>query len=127
MFQLKAVGIVKNDFKEPVKPAKIREKNSQIIIHEEFSEGLYKIEENDCLQVVFYLNKSNGFKLKGKRRGKELGVFACRSPHRPNSIAVTTVKLIRRDKNRLIVEGLDAIDKTPIIDIKPYVSQIDEC
>jgi len=53
------------------------------------------------------------------------GVFACRSPSRPNPIAFCVVKLLKKKGNSLIVRGLDALDKTPLIDIKPYFSDID--
>ena len=55
-----------------------------------------------------------------------VGIFSCRCPQRPNPIAVTTVKLINRKDNKLKVKGLDIIDKTPIIDIKPYWPVYDE-
>jgi tRNA-Thr(GGU) m(6)t(6)A37 methyltransferase TsaA len=54
------------------------------------------------------------------------GVFATRSPYRPNPIALTVVRLLRRDGNRLHVRGLDMIDRTPILDIKPYLSNVPE-
>src|SRR3989344_5347939 len=55
----------------------------------------------------------------------EVGIFACRCPARPNPIAITTVKLIKRNKNKIIVEGLDVLNNTPVLDIKPYWSQYD--
>jgi tRNA (Thr-GGU) A37 N-methylase len=55
----------------------------------------------------------------------EVGLFAQRARHRPNPIGVTAVKLLRRDKNRLFVEGLDAINGTPVLDVKPYVPAYD--
>ena len=54
------------------------------------------------------------------------GVLASRSPHRPNPINLCVVKLVRREKNRLFVIGLDAIDGSSLIDIKPYVKELDE-
>ncbi len=55
----------------------------------------------------------------------EMGIFAQRARHRPNPIGVTAVELVRREKNRVWVRGLDAIDGTPVVDVKPYVPQFD--
>jgi tRNA (Thr-GGU) A37 N-methylase len=55
----------------------------------------------------------------------EVGIFAQRARHRPNPIGVTAVKLLRREENRLVVQGLDAINGTPVVDVKPYVPQFD--
>jgi tRNA (Thr-GGU) A37 N-methylase len=55
----------------------------------------------------------------------EVGIFAQRARHRPSPIGVTAVTLLRRDENRLVVQGLDAIDGTPVIDVKPYVPAFD--
>jgi tRNA (Thr-GGU) A37 N-methylase len=55
----------------------------------------------------------------------EVGIFAQRARHRPNPIGVTAVTLLRREKNRLFVQGLDAIHGTPVVDVKPYVAEFD--
>jgi len=55
----------------------------------------------------------------------EVGIFAQRARHRPNPIGVTAVKLLRREGNRLVVQGLDAINGTPVVDVKPYVPPFD--
>jgi tRNA-Thr(GGU) m(6)t(6)A37 methyltransferase TsaA len=54
------------------------------------------------------------------------GVFATRSPRRPNPLALTVVELLRREREVLFVRGLDMLDRTPILDIKPYLSSIPE-
>jgi tRNA-Thr(GGU) m(6)t(6)A37 methyltransferase TsaA len=61
----------------------------------------------------------------GREDMPEIGIFAQRARHRPNPIGVTAVRLLRRDKNRLVVQGLDAINGTPVVDVKPYVPQFD--
>ncbi len=127
IINLEEIGTVKSEFKEPANPEKMRKSESLIVIKSEYEEGLYKIEDCQYLQVLFYLHLSDGYTLKGRRRmGKERGVFASRSPRRPNPIGITTVKLLNKDKNRLKVKGLDAIEGTPIIDLKPYSSMMDE-
>ncbi|MFW6389903.1 MAG: tRNA (N6-threonylcarbamoyladenosine(37)-N6)-methyltransferase TrmO [Halanaerobiales bacterium] len=127
MIKINTIGKVNNKFKQPAAPEKMRKYNSEIIVKKEYEKGLEGIEENNYLQVIFYFHLSENYKLYGKRRhGSKRGVFASRSPHRPGQVGVTTVKLITRNDNRLEVKGLDAIDGTPVIDIKPYTSTFDE-
>ena len=127
MIQLETIGTVKSKFTTPAPPEKMRKKKSTILIKEEYEAGLYKIEECDYLQVVFNFHLTNDYQLKGKRRhGEERGVFASRSPRRPGAVGVTTVELLAREGNELRVKGLDAVDGTPVIDIKPYSSRMDD-
>ncbi len=126
MFELQQIGIIKSDFKEPADPTEMRKHENSIIIEPEFAEGLYKIEGNDYLQVIFYLHRSKGYNLKGPRRyGKVRGVFASRSPKRPSPIGITTLELLERKGKKLKVKGLDAVDGTPVIDLKPYAAIIE--
>lgn len=116
------VGYVVSGYKEPLKiPANYRELLSQVIIEPELEEGLYRLEEEEKINVISYLHRAKGYSLKEKRsgRGNEVhGVFACRAPLRPNSIAQSTVELVDVNKNILTVRGLDLIDGTPVLDIK---------
>ncbi len=116
---IKPVGFVINEFNDPADHHRIKEKPSIIHVHDEYSEALLNIKECAYLDIIFWFHKSEETRLSGKiPSGAERGVFASRSPKRPNLIGVTTVKLIECNKNRLIVEGLDAINNTPVIDIK---------
>lgn len=127
MLEIVSIGKVKNKFKRPVNLEKIRQEESIIVIKPEYEEGLYRIEDNNYLQVVFNFHLSEGYKLKAVRHhGKVRGVFASRSPHRPSQLGITTVKLIERQGRKLWVKGLDAIDNTPVLDIKPYAPFLDE-
>ncbi|MBI9109315.1 MAG: tRNA (N6-threonylcarbamoyladenosine(37)-N6)-methyltransferase TrmO [Spirochaetales bacterium] len=126
MVEIREIGIVKNQYKEPADPFEMRKTESLIEIYEEFSEGLYDIESNSYLQILFHFNRSETYNLKGRwYHGDEKGVFACRSPHRPGAIGLTTVKLVERNGNLLRVKGLDALDKTPVLDIKPFFAEVD--
>jgi tRNA-Thr(GGU) m(6)t(6)A37 methyltransferase TsaA len=100
---------------------------SFIEIYPDFAEALDGVDEFKQIQILFQFDKSQGYKLKQKRRtdGKLVGLFATRSPHRPNGIGITTVKLLSVDGLTLEVEGLDAIDGTSVLDIKPYTSKFD--
>ncbi|MFO7924978.1 MAG: tRNA (N6-threonylcarbamoyladenosine(37)-N6)-methyltransferase TrmO [Bacteroidales bacterium] len=126
-YKIKPVGYVINDFNEPAGYNEIKKQESMIIIGEKYVEALLNIENCEYLDIVFYFHKADEFKLSGKTHSGEVrGVFASRSPRRPNSVGVTTVKLLGVEKNRLIVKGLDAINETPVIDIKSCDTSIFE-
>lgn len=90
----------------------------------EFEEGLTDIEGFSHLFVIWMFHQSTGYALLGKppTDDRAHGVFATRSPYRPNPIGLTVVELIRREGARLHVRGVDMLDGTPILDIKPYLS-----
>ncbi len=120
MIKIEPIGIVKNIFKEPADPFLMGKHESKIILDPEFEEGLYRIEESNYIDITFHFHKSEGYWLKGPiYDGQVKGVFASRSPRRPSTLGHTTVKLLSRERNELTVSGLDAIDGTPVLDIKP--------
>jgi tRNA-Thr(GGU) m(6)t(6)A37 methyltransferase TsaA len=92
----------------------------------EFADGLTDIEGFSHLIVVWEFDRSEGYELMGKPPFDTAphGVFATRSPRRPNPIGMTIVELLRRDGVELQVRGVDMLDGTPILDIKPYMSSI---
>lgn len=92
----------------------------------EFGGGLTDIEGFSHLYVLWEFDRSSGFELLGSppSDNRPHGVFATRSPRRPNPIALTVVELVRRDALDLHVRGVDMLDGTPILDIKPYLSSI---
>ena len=92
----------------------------------EFGAGLTDIEGFSHLYVLWEFDRSSGFELLGSPPSDNHphGVFATRSPRRPNPIALTVVELVRRDALDLHVRGVDMLDGTPILDIKPYLSSI---
>jgi len=102
-----------------------REQESIIEILPEFEEGLYKIEEEKELVILYIFDRSEGRSLKVHPKGDPnvplRGVFATRSPDRPNRIGMTTVALLRREGRLLHVKGLDALDGSPVVDIKPLI------
>jgi tRNA-Thr(GGU) m(6)t(6)A37 methyltransferase TsaA len=116
---LNPVGIVKNNFDNPTAFNEIKAQLSTIIIYDEYAEALTNIDEVKYLDIVFNFHLSNNNTLAHTTHfGDYRGVFASRSPFRPNLIGVTSVKLISREGNQLVVEGLDAINNTPVLDIK---------
>lgn len=92
----------------------------------EFEAGLTDIEGFSHLFVIWAFDRSTGFELVGRTPTdqREHGVFATRSPRRPNPIGLTVVELLRRDGTDLHVSGVDMLNRTPILDIKPYLSSI---
>jgi len=99
----------------------------ELEIYPDYVEGLKDIEESSHLFVLYWLHRAKRDVLMTKTPfGPELrGVFACRSPSRPNPIAFCVAKLLGRKDNRLLVQGIDAIDGSPLLDLKPYSSDLD--
>jgi tRNA-Thr(GGU) m(6)t(6)A37 methyltransferase TsaA len=101
------------------------ELESVIEVLPEFEQGLHLIEENEELFVLFILHRADDQALLVHPKGDPSiplhGVFATRSPNRPNRIGLTKVALLRREGNLLHVRGLDALDGSPVIDIKPAI------
>lgn len=95
-------------------------------IRAEFEPGLADIEGFSHLIVIWAFDRSEGFSLVGTppSDGRPHGVFATRSPRRPNPIGLTVVELLRREGAVLRVRGIDMLEGTPILDIKPYLSNI---
>lgn len=118
--QIPYIGTVKSRFSEPANPGIMREAQSEIEILEEYTDGLFKIELSDYLEVYFHFDKAAPYDLQTYTyTGDYKGVFATRSPRRPSQIGSTLVKLIERRGNILVVQGLDALNDTPVLDIKP--------
>ena len=94
----------------------------------EFASGLIDIEGFSHLFVLWHFNRSSGFDLVGQPPfdTRPHGVFATRSPRRPNPIGLTVVELLHRAGPVLHVRGVDMLDQTPILDLKPYMSSIPE-
>ena len=104
---------------------------SRIEIEPDLTEALDNLDEFSHIIVFFWMDRLANKPLPLKVHSRHdpnrplIGLFASRSPHRPNSIGKTTAKLLKRERNVLTVSGLDAIDGTPVIDIKPYQPDYD--
>ena len=99
---------------------------SEVVLDESMTEGLDGIEQFSHVMVLFWMHRAaeaEPVRMRRRPQGREdmpeLGIFAQRARHRPNPIGITTVKLLRRERNRVYVQGLDAINGTPILDIIP--------
>ncbi|MFC1912529.1 tRNA (N6-threonylcarbamoyladenosine(37)-N6)-methyltransferase TrmO [Chloroflexota bacterium] len=122
---LKPIGTVKSEITQPLR-RDFKDIISEIIIDDSLTEALDNLDEFSHIIVLYWMHRSSGQPPKKVRpMGKPglplVGLFASRAPHRPNPIGKTTVRLLKRESNVLKVKGLDAIDGTPVIDIKPYI------
>lgn len=118
------IGFVHNrwDKAEPQDSDMMKESVSTIEVREEYADALFRIEKYNELNILFYFDRSEGYELRTVTRSGEVrGVFACCTPRRPSMIGLTTVKLLGVDGNVLTVTGLDALNNTPVLDIKPVV------
>jgi tRNA-Thr(GGU) m(6)t(6)A37 methyltransferase TsaA len=102
------------------------EAEGTIEILPELAAGLTDIEGFSHLYVIWIFDRSEGYDLLGKNPtdGLEHGVFATRSPRRPNPLALSVVELLEREGNVLRVRGVDMLDGTPVVDLKPYLSNL---
>ena len=130
MFSLRSIGSVRSPYKEtreiPKGLGAKHEAEGVLEILPEFEAGLTDIEGFSHLIVIWIFDRSEGFELLGTppSDNRPHGVFATRSPRRPNPIGLTVVELLRREGSRLHVRGIDMLEGTPILDIKPYLSSV---
>jgi tRNA-Thr(GGU) m(6)t(6)A37 methyltransferase TsaA len=130
MFTPKAIGAVKSPYtrtKDIPKGVGARhDAEGTLEIGPEFETGLTDIEGFSHLYVLWMFDRADGFDLLGTppTDDRPHGVFATRSPRRPNPIGLTVVELLRRDGRVLHVRGVDMLDGTPILDLKPYLSSV---
>lgn len=129
-FEVSPIGVIRSPYKkngEAPHQGRFSEEISEIEIFPEFEEGLKDIETCSHLIVLYWLDRAKRDTLKAipPHDRREHGVFATRSPNRPNPIGFAVVKLLERNGRFLKVKWLDALDNTPVLDIKPYSSKID--
>jgi tRNA-Thr(GGU) m(6)t(6)A37 methyltransferase TsaA len=129
-FTMRPIGFVGSPYKSasdvPRGLGAQHQADGELKILPEFELGLTDIEGFSHLYVVWAFDRSEGYELMGKppTDDRAHGVFATRSPYRPNPIAITTVELLRREGPVLYVRGVDMLDGTAILDIKPYLSSM---
>ena len=126
---LTPIGHVESDFAVPAASEEMRQHPSRLVLRPDLAEGLDGLAAGDWLVVLFYFHRSQGYELRRHPRGDTSqpirGVFALRSQYRPNPIGVTVARIEAVEGNVVHVSGLDALDGTPLLDIKPYVSFFD--
>jgi len=127
---MQPIGFVRSPYSDrreiPKGPGAKHDALGVLDIKTEFEVGLTDIEGFSHLFVIWLFHQAEGFDLIGRppTDDREHGVFATRSPRRPNPIGLTVVELQRREGALLHIKGVDMLDGTPILDIKPYLSSI---
>ena len=125
--QYRPIGIVFSPFKEPkgtpIQPTAAKGINGKVEVFQEYAEGLLDIDGFSYIILLYHCHLVTGFSLKVKPflDDKFHGVFATRAPRRPNSIGLSIVRLLRIEENIIHIQDVDIIDRTPLLDIKPYV------
>lgn len=126
------IGIVHSPFKEPegtpIQPSRAKNAVGKVEVFQEFVDGLSDLDGFSHIILLCHLHKTGRYRLKVVPflDTQLRGLFATRAPSRPNPIGLSIVKLLGIDENTLTVEGLDLLDGTPVLDIKPYVGEFDE-
>jgi len=125
------IGLIHSPFKTkeetPIQGGFKPEAEGRIEIYSEYEEGLKDIEMFSHIILLYLFDRASEVILARPTflDDNPHGVFASRHPCRPNGLGITVVKLLKREKNILYVSGIDVLDKTPLIDIKPYIPRFD--
>lgn len=128
--KFKPIGIIHSPYKIPSdvpRPKDISdESKGHIEIFKEYVPGLSDLEGFSHIEVIFnfHLSKNPSLKAHPPFDNREHGVFATHSPHRPNSIGLTVVRLENIKDNLINISGVDMIEGTPVLDIKPYIPRV---
>jgi len=125
------VGIIRTPHKTkqdcPIQPLYASGISGRVEVSEQYAEGLKDIETFSHLYLLYLFDRAGEVSVVRSTFLDDTphGIYASRHPCRPNGIGMSIVKLIRRDGNNLIVEGVDMLDETPLLDIKPYIPKFD--
>jgi tRNA-Thr(GGU) m(6)t(6)A37 methyltransferase TsaA len=126
----KPIGIIHSPFTEiegiPIQPSAAKGIKGHIVIKEEYVDGLCDLDGFSHIYLLYHLHLSKSFNLKVKPflDDQLRGVFSTRAPKRPNPIGLSVVKLVKIDFNKLEIANVDIINGTPLLDIKPYVEEM---
>lgn len=125
------IGIIHTPFKEPsrtpIQGALAADTKGEVELYPDYAEGLSDLAGFDRAVLIYAFHRSRHYKLRvvpylGHRKR---GLFSTRAPRRPNPIGITVVKLEAIEGNRMMVSGVDMLDGTPLLDIKPYIPSIE--
>ncbi len=123
-YKIVPIGYIKSKFKsrdEAPKQGFLTEEVSEIVIYDEFKRGLVGLDNYKYLIILYWMHKAKRDVLFSEIKNR--GIFATRSPDRPNPIGFAIVKVLSIEKNIIRVKYLDAIDGTPVVDIKPLAEE----
>ena len=123
------IGVVASSFDEPGDPKAMRNAESTLILDEKYAGALDGLDRYRFILVIYHIHRSLGYRERvhpmGDQAIPERGVLATRSPCRPNPIGITVAEILSIEGNRIKVTGLDALNGTPILDVKPYEEHFD--
>jgi tRNA-Thr(GGU) m(6)t(6)A37 methyltransferase TsaA len=129
--EYKPIGIIRSPFKAikgmPIQPTGAKGVRGKVVIKPEYVDGLKDIEGFSHIILIYHFHLSKGFSLEVKPFMDDSlhGVFATRAPRRPNPIGLSVVRLVRMEGRTLHIEDVDVVDRTPLLDIKPFVPKFD--
>ena len=131
VIKYKPIGIIHSPFKEPkgtpIQPTGAKNIDATVELFPEYVEGLKDLEGFSHIILIyhFHLSKHISLRVKPYMDDELRGVFATRAPSRPNPIGISVVRLVKVEGNILHIQDVDAVDGTPLLDIKPYVPEFD--
>lgn len=122
--KMKPIGFVNTDAEKIPRNWKVSDVEGTLVINNAYLEGLRDIKPGHRIYVIFHFHKSPEFtsafmRIKPPVRDKKIGVFSTHSPFRPNPIGLSVLEVLDVDENVIHVKGLDMVNETPILDIKP--------
>ncbi len=129
--EYEAIGVIRSPHKEldgmPIQPSRARGVRGTVELDPRYEEGLKDLDGFSHVILLCHLHRARPYRLAVVPflDTVERGLFATRAPSRPNPIGLSVVRLVAVDGPRLEVEGLDLLDGTPVLDIKPYVPEFD--
>ncbi|MFW6287725.1 MAG: ribonuclease HI [bacterium] len=123
------IGFIKTSYinNAPIQPQPSSD-DHYLEIKDEYIPGLKYLDKFNYIYVIYYLDRvdrNDEIKMQLTKEDNEVGLFASRTPFRPNPIALSIVKIIRIKGNKIYISGIDALDNSPILDIKPYIKELD--
>ncbi len=125
------IGLIHTPFKQrqgmPIQPSRGRGVRGTVEVAPEYADGLADLDGFSHIVLIYHFHQSRGFDLRVTPflDTETRGLFASRAPRRPNAIGLSVVRLLGIEGNRIEVEDLDILDGTPLLDIKPYVTEFD--
>jgi tRNA-Thr(GGU) m(6)t(6)A37 methyltransferase TsaA len=128
---MRPIGVIRSPHRAaagtPIQPAYAKDIEGEVVVAAEFESALADTEGFERIWLVYSLDRAGPFapRVVPYRDNQERGLFATRAPSRPNPIGLSVVRLLSREGNVLRVCGLDILDGTPLLDIKPYVPEFD--
>jgi len=127
----KPIGVIHSQYKKatgtPIQPCRAYESHGYVAVREEFAAGLADLAGFDRVWLIYWFHRAAAAKLSviPYRDKIERGLFATRAPARPNAIGMSCVRLLDVSGNILRIAGVDILDGTPLLDLKPYVPAYD--